>query len=43
MPAEEIQNQPTTDQETQQLFNRIQEDPSRLLRNRLYQQYRRQP
>ena len=32
-----------TDQETQQLFNRIQEDPARLLRYRLYQQYRRQP
>lgn len=34
---------PKTDQETQQLFNRIQEDPARLLRYRLYQQYRRQP
>ncbi len=36
------QTQPQMDQGKQQLFNRIQEDPARLLRNRIYQQYRRQ-
>lgn len=32
----------SVDQETQQLFNRIRQDPSRVLRYRLYRQYQRQ-